>query len=168
MYNDLPHRWLFNFKYSPNNIFKNYDLLNKKFLNNIEKENKNIPKYNIGDVVRKIKNNTVFDKEKSNFSDELYIIVNIIKNRYRIENLKTSQEDKKLYKYNELLLTKNTGFNNNEENENQKNYNKNLKVDRQLKKEGVENKNIINNNDLNNDNNNIKNRLRNNKRNIFK
>lgn len=58
-------------------------MLNNKFKDNLLNENKNIPKFNIGDVVRKIKNKNTFDKEKANFSDELYIIVEIVKNRYR-------------------------------------------------------------------------------------
>lgn len=143
VYNDLPHRGLYNYKYWPNDVFKNSKLLLDKFNENLFNENKNKPKYNIGDVVRKIKNNNIFDKEKANFSDELYIIVNIVKNRYSIENLKTNEADNKLYKYNELLLTKNSGLDDNKESQKINNFEKKIKIKNKLKKESVDKKNII-------------------------
>ena len=103
----------------------------------------------------------IYDKEKERFWDDLYIIINIINNKYKLLNFKTSEEVKRLYKHNELLKTNNDMIYNNKKNDIIINHNKKIKVKRNLKKEGVDNKNIINDRTRKQkEDNNIKNRLR--------
>ena len=105
-YNTRPHRMLGNKspQWAEDNPTSSYlASINKKYLDNFLKYQKN-PKFKIGDRVRIKKQKNLFDKNyDANFSDEYYTIVEIINhfpvNMYSLESLDRQGEDKKLIGY---------------------------------------------------------------------
>ena len=112
--------------------------------NKIETNNEKI--YNIGDLCRILKNKELFDKMNSNYSNEIYKIVNIKKNSVSVSLL---NDPNKIYhnikkKYLQIISENSVNpldfINNNEKEEVEKQH----KVKTKLKKEDLKESNIIN------------------------
>lgn len=142
-YNNTPHRSL-NYM-TPNEFWKDTDLQMEYMAKTAELNRaiQDAQHYNVGDRVRIVKPKTVFDKEGQTFTDKIYVIIDRNGHRYRI-----ADEDKKInskeFKYNELFLVKETP----EENTGQivqviKEAKKERQTKRKLRKEGIDEANII-------------------------
>ena len=103
-YNNTVHRSLFH--HTPNQVFENKDHRMQIFNSNIE-HNHNllaVRDFNIGDTVRIYELKTIYEKEKPQFSKELYKIIDI-KRGYKVyvENLLTHIPLKRGLKSYEML-----------------------------------------------------------------
>lgn len=118
----------------------------EKKLFNLEKGEEQKNKFNIGDTVRILEQKNIFDKETKNYSREIYKIIDI-KNgkytyKYKLADLQ-GNEKKKLYNWKEIIKS-NASISENEIVKDSILENKKINlINRRLKKEGVEQKNII-------------------------
>ena len=150
-YNELPHSSL-NYNW-PEDIFLSWnyeDYAAKKHMEkklfNLEKGEEQKNKFNIGDTVRILEQKNIFDKETKNYSREIYKIIDIkngkYTDKYKLADLQ-GNEKKKLYNWKEIIKS-NASISENEIVKDSILENKKINlINRRLKKEGVEQKNII-------------------------
>lgn len=102
-YNDTPHRSLNNF--TPNDIFSNKEARLHLYTQNKEhnEELNNNIKIQVGDTVRILNKKETFDKEKPQFSKELYKITDTSGYKFIVESLDGNTTLRRRFGYNELM-----------------------------------------------------------------
>lgn len=153
VYNELPHSSL-NF-YSPEDIFlsENYeDYANNKHIEkkfyNLDKGNEQKNKFNEGDYVRILEQKNIFDKETKSYSREIFKIIEIksskYTDKYKLADLQ-GNEKKKIYNWKEIIKSNVPILENEIVKDNIAENKKINQINRKLKKEGIDKKNIIDN-----------------------
>jgi hypothetical protein len=142
-YNNSYHSSL---KTSPNKITK--EQIGRIYTDNIQhnaylKDKLNI---NVGDKVRTLNSKNVFDKEGERYSKTIYEVVEIIGNKFKIKNIKTDSTLQKKYGIDELSkIDPNIQSLDNSLNDSSKKENiiKQYTTDMKIRKEGLDQSNII-------------------------
>lgn len=142
-YNNTPHDGLNNI--TPNEAFENKHIRYENYKQGIE-HNMNLAsqsKFNIGDRVRVLDAFSLFEKEKPQFSKEIYTIKEYRGYKYKVED-KDGKQPRRLFKFHELQKVDKVDAPVEEENiENIKTSKKKIKTRRDLKREGISEENII-------------------------
>ena len=128
-------------KEASNSIIMSYIISRKR--DKTENVNDNILLFEVGQKVRLLNNKKLFDKMQSKYDDKIYTIIKVNKNTLNIE------DDKNIIKnvkkdYVKIIQENNKNVNqNNILQPTKKEVEKNYKVEKILKKEGINEQNII-------------------------
>jgi acid phosphatase class B len=129
-----------NIKGTPNEIFKH-----KK--QNLQRIIRVKPSFNVNDLVRiKIYKNVFAKGDSITYSKDLYTIEKIVANKYELKNIKTNEILKTLYKDYEIRKVNEIQFLPHEDQEQEVEHlqtQKNRKIKRKIRKEGIEDAEII-------------------------
>lgn len=101
-YNNTPHQSLDN--HTPNEVFADKNMRHELYVAGIEhnREVATQDKFSIGDQVRVLEESTAFEKEHPQWSKELYEIVDVIGNKYRVRNMTDSTIPHRAFKFRDL------------------------------------------------------------------
>ena len=142
-YNNSKHSGIYNFtpKEASKSIIMSYIISRKR--DKTENVNDNILLFEIGQKVRLLNNKKLFDKMQSKYDDKIYTIIKINKNTLDIEDDKNTIKNVKK-DYVKIIQENKKNINqNNITQPTKKEVEKNYKVERLLKKEGINPENII-------------------------